>query len=214
VRSSAPFLIGLTGAPGVGKSTVAQILASKGAALISGDELGRRALRRFPELKMALRRRYGDSIFTASGALKRRALGRIVFSRKREVAWLNRLMFPKIYQLLRQDIERLSRGHSVVVVDAAMIFEWGIEKDFDTLWVVTVPQKLSEHRMAQTGRLSAEEIRERLEFQIPPHEKARRANLVICNDAGKGLLKKTVQRIWKNDVLPALQKKAKGEKTL
>jgi dephospho-CoA kinase len=210
VKSSAPLLIGLTGAPGVGKSTVAQILASKGAAVISGDELGRRVLRRFPELKEALHRRYGNSIFTTSGVLKRRALGRIVFSRKREVTWLNRLMFPGIYQLLQQDIERLSRRHSVVVVDAAMIFEWGIEKDFDTLWVVTAPKGLSERHMAPTGRLSAEEIRERLEFQIPPHEKARRANLVICNNAGKGLLKETVHRIWKNEVLPALLKKAKG----
>jgi dephospho-CoA kinase len=209
MRESKPLLIGLTGGPGVGKSTVAEILASKGAAVISGDEIGRRVLRRFPELREALRR-YGDTVFMASGALKRRELGRIVFNRKREVAWLNRLMFPKIYQLLRDDIERLSRRHSVVVVDAAMIFEWGIEKDFDMLWVVTTPQELAERRMAHTGRLSTVEIRQRLRFQIPSHEKARRAHLVICNNSDKRFLRRMVHRIWKIEVAPRLQRKMKG----
>ncbi|MFH1010253.1 MAG: dephospho-CoA kinase [bacterium] len=210
MRESEPLLIGLTGGPGAGKSTVAQILASKGAAVISGDELGRRALRRFPELKEALRRRYGDSLFTARGVLKRRALGQIVFRDKREVAWLNHRMFPKIYELLREDIKRLGRTHSIIVVDAAMIFEWGIEKDFDLVWVVIAPQELAERRMVRTDRLSSEEIRQRLRFQIPPHEKARRAQSVIRNSGSRRELRRIVERAWTANVLPRLAQKTRG----
>jgi dephospho-CoA kinase len=206
-----PVLIGLTGAPGTGKSTVAEMLARRGAAaVVVGDELGRRALRRFPELKDKLRRRYGDAIFTSRGALKRRALGRIVFTRKGEAAWLNRLMFPKIYELLRGDIKRLSKTHRVIVVDAAMIYEWGIEKDFDLIWVVTAPLEMAEARMASGGRLSADEVRMRLAAQVSPREKARRANRVIANNGSKRQLREAVDRAWKSQVQPRLFRKTGG----
>jgi len=210
VRKTKPFLIGLTGGPGVGKSTVAEILVSKGAAVISGDELGRRVLRRFPDTKEALRRHYGDVLFTARGLLKRKALGRIVFADEREVAWLNKRMFPRIYQLLREDIERLAGRYLVIVVDAAMIFEWGIDKDFDIIWVVISSQKLAEYRMKRNGRLSPEEIRQRLRFQIPPYEKARRAHTVLRNDGNRRDLQRMVERAWAADVLPRLARQTRG----
>lgn len=204
------MLIGLTGGPGVGKSTVAEMLAAKGAAVICGDELGRRAVRSFPELKETLRRRYGEAVFTSRAALKRRALGRIVFTRKGEAAWLNRLMFPKIYELLKRDIKRLSKTHRVIVVDAAMIYEWGIEKNFDLMWVVAAPSEVAEARMARDGRLSADEIRMRLAAQVSPKEKARRAQLVIPNGESRRELREAVNRAWKSRVQPRLSGKTGG----
>ena len=162
------FLIGLTGSPGTGKSAVAELLAAKGAAVICGDELGRRVLREFPEVKDALRASYGDEIFTARGALKRRALGRIVFTRNGEAARLNALIFPKIYELLQRDIRKLCRNHRVLVFDAAMIFEWGIEKEFDLIWVITAPEELAQARLGSSGRLSPNDIRMRIQAQLSP----------------------------------------------
>jgi len=210
LKTTNPLLIGLTGAPGTGKSTVAEMLARKGAAVIVGDELGRRVLRRFPELKEKLRRRYGDAIFTSRGSLKRRALGRIVFTRRGEAAWLNRLMFPKIYELLQRDIKRLRKTHRVIVVDAAMIYEWAIEKDFDLIWVVTAPLEMAEARMALGGRLSADEIRMRLAAQVSPKEKARRAHRVIANNGTKRQLREAVHRAWKSQVQPRLLEQTGG----
>ncbi len=198
------FLIGLTGSPGTGKSTVAELLAAKGAAVISGDELGRRVLREFPELKDALRARYGDEIFTARGALKRRALGRIVFTRNGEAAWLNALMFPKIYELLQRDIRKFCRKHRVLVFDAAMIFEWGIEKEFDSIWVVTAPEELANVRLRNSGRLSPNEIRMRMQAQLSPEEKARRADVVLPNIGNRKQLQQSVNRIWKSEGLSRL----------
>jgi dephospho-CoA kinase len=207
VKRKSPFLIGLTGGPGAGKSTVAELLKAKGAGVICGDELGRRVLRRFPEIREALRHRYGDAIFTASGRLRRRDLGRFVFAQKGEAAWLNALMFPKIHELLQQDIRRLSRDHSVIVIDAAMILEWGIESEFDRIWVVVVSRKIAEARMAGSGRLSPEEVRSRLQAQIPPEEKARRAHRIIRNNGKKRELREAIAQIWKNEVIPRLAQK-------
>ncbi len=195
------FLIGLTGAPGAGKSTVAELLAAKGAAVISGDELGRRVLRVFPELKDALRERYGDEIFTARGMLKRRALGKIVFTRNGEAPWLNSLMFPKIHELLQRDIRRLCRKHHVIIFDAAMIFEWRIENEFDSIWVVTAPEKLVQARFASSGRLSPNEIRMRMQAQLSPEEKARRADIVFHNTGNRQQLQQSVNRVWKSEDL-------------
>ena len=198
------YLIGLTGSPGTGKSAVAELLAAKGAAVISGDELGRRVLRVFPELKDALRARYGYEIFTARGALKRRALGRIVFTQEGEAAWLNALMFPKIYELLQRDIQKHCKNHRVIVFDAAMIFEWGIEKEFDSIWVVTAPEELANVRLGSSGRLSPNEIRMRMQAQLSPEEKTRRADVVLPNTGNRKLLQQSVNRIWKSEGLSRL----------
>ena len=207
MKTESPLLIGLTGGPGAGKSTVAEFLRAKGAGVICGDELGRRALRRFPEIKEALRHRYGDAIFTASGRLRRRALGQLVFTQRGEAAWLNALMYPKIYELLRLDIHRLSRTHSTIVVDAAMIFEWGIEAEFDLIWVVTAPREIAEARMVRSGRLSSEEVRMRLHAQVPPEEKVRRTHLVIRNSGSKKELREAVYRAWRSKIVPRLTQK-------
>lgn len=204
VKTHRSLLIGLTGGPGAGKSAVAELLAAKGAAIICGDELGRRALSCFPEIHKAIRERFGEGLFTVDGELKRREFGRIVFTRDGEPQWLNSLMFPKIYELLQSDIQRYRHAYGVIVVDAAMIFEWGIEKEFDSIWVVIAPRELAENRMTRSGRLTVEEIRMRLAVQIPPEEKARRAHVVISNSGNRKQLQQVVNCVWKSEVSPWL----------
>ena len=113
-------------------------------------------------------------------------------------------MFPKIYELLQQDIRKLSRKHRVLVFDAAMIFEWGIEREFDSIWVVTTPEELAEARLGSSGRLSSNEIRMRMQAQLSPEEKARRADVVLPNTGNRKQLRQSVNRIWKSEVLPRL----------
>jgi dephospho-CoA kinase len=83
-----------------------------------------------------------------------------------------------------------------VVVDAALIFEWGIEKWFDFILVVTSNRINRIKRMTKSG-LTRKEAEERIRSQIPQREKARRADFIIVNDDSKKALRSKVFSLLK-----------------
>ncbi|HEY3294567.1 MAG TPA: dephospho-CoA kinase [bacterium] len=201
----APFLIGLTGGIGSGKSTVASQLQSLGAEVVSGDELGRQALETTPALLAEIRVRFGDDVFDQDGTLRRRMLGDKVFANPEHAHWLTHRTFPIIHRLWREAVARSAAD--VVVLDAALIFEWDIAEEFDLLLIVLADRNLVAHRMQAGGRLSAPEIEARLALQIPPQDKARRADVVLVNDGSLDEFLEKVREFWTKRVLPELEQR-------
>jgi dephospho-CoA kinase len=200
-----PFRIGLTGGIGSGKSTVAGELALLGTEIVSGDELGRQTLEQSPELLKKIRDRFGDGVFDSQGVLIRRALGKRVFADRVDVQWLTDATFAGIHSRWLAAVEHTASA--VIVFDAALIFEWGIEKDFDLLLVVTAPAEKVQTRLEASGRLSAAEAQSRLAGQIPPESKAAAADVVLHNDGSLDTLRTQVQQIWKNTIEPELSRR-------
>ena len=119
------ILVGLTGGIGAGKSEVAALLEQKGAAVISADRIGKDALENHPELLQRVRDTFGNKFFDDSGKLLRRKLGDLIFSDSRKKKMLDDIVFPQLYMDMKQQVEALSGKYNVIVVDAALIFEWG-----------------------------------------------------------------------------------------
>jgi dephospho-CoA kinase len=201
------FLIGLTGGIGTGKSTVADELRQLGAEVVSGDELGRQVLEATPELQTAIRQKFGESVFTSEGLIDRRALGKRVFADPAEVQWLTQATFPGIYERWQTAFRRSAR--SVAVFDAALIFEWGIEKDFDLLLVVTAPLSDVQKRLSLSGRLTEDEARARLSGQLSVDDKAARAHAVLTNDGSIDELRAKVCAFWKTTIETELMRRNK-----
>jgi dephospho-CoA kinase len=199
---SAPFLIGLTGGIGSGKSTVAAELAELGAEIVSGDELGRRALEGSPDFLAQIRSRFGNDVFDSDGKLVRRKLGDKVFGDAEKVLWLTRASFPGIHAFWLEAVERSQR--EVVVFDAALIFEWGIEKEFDLLVVVQSALEDVVSRSLEAARLSRREVEARLTSQIPPATKAERADVVLVNDGSLDEFRQKIREFWATRVVPEL----------
>ena len=197
-----PVLIGLTGAIGTGKSSVAAALADHGAEVVSGDELGKLALEGSPESLRLVRERFGDEVFSPQGALLRRELGARVFSSPGHVKWLTELTFPRIHELWLLAVEATTS--EVIVLDAALIVEWGIEAEFDYLVVVTAPSHLTRERLVRSGRLSATEIASRQDMQFDPSAKAAFADWVIVNDGSPEALRRQVDKFWTEVVIREL----------
>lgn len=201
----ARLLVGLTGGVGVGKSTAARVLAELGAQVVSGDELGRRVLEGSPELLADVRARFGDDVFEADGTLRRRALGERVFAGREHARWLTERTFAGIHRLWRETAARAER--EVVVFDAALIFEWGIESEFDLLLSITASRDHIQRRLHREARLTPAEIESRLAAQIPPADKARQAHVEITNDGTIEELEDAIREIWRTRIVPELQKR-------
>lgn len=192
------ILIGLTGVPGAGKSLAAEYLRRKGAVIISGDDTGREVLEIYPESLKSLVKAFGKGILNPDGSLDRKSLGRIVFADSRELKKLNAIVHPYLLKLLKSKIDKYKKSMSrrPLVVDAALIFEWGIESWFDHILVVTANRANRIKRLIGSG-LSGREAENRIGSQMPQSKKAAKADFVIENNGTKIALRNKVYSLLK-----------------
>jgi dephospho-CoA kinase len=192
-------LVGITGGIGSGKSTLARLLAQHGAALVDADRLGHRVLE-IPQVIAELVGAFGDQIADASGRIHRRELGRLAFADPAAAARLNRIVRPHLEALLWQEVGRAlgAAADALVVVDAALLYEWGVAGRFDLVIAVDAPLPLRRRRAADRQGLSEEEVELRMARQMPAREKAARADLVVQNNGTLAELAQRAEEVWQH----------------
>jgi dephospho-CoA kinase len=173
------MLVGITGKMGSGKSTVAGLFHDWGARVISADEIGWLVLE-MPEVKRALLDEFGSEILNSRGNVDRKALGRKAFSSRERLEALNGIVHPRLLSLLKKKMQSAREDGRLVVVDAALIPEWGIEDWFDRVIVVVCPEALKVERLIRLG-MDRAEAEERLRMQMPDAERAEVGDHVIEN---------------------------------
>ena len=166
-----PLAVALTGGIAAGKSEALLAFARHGAATISSDALVHELYREDPELQDALRGRWGDAVF-ADGEVDRAAIGRIVFSDRDELAWLEAELHPRVRAATADWLARQTA--EVAVAEIPLLFETGGESRFDKVVVVTAPENV---RTERRGDVANREAR-----LVPEDEKVRRADFAYVND--------------------------------
>lgn len=182
------------GQTGAGKTTVGRILKKLGAQLINADELGWQLLHPSTPEYRAIVERFGTEILTREGAIDRRRLGSLIFSNPERRKWLNRIVHPGLLARLRQAILQAQEG--LVLVDAALIFDWGLESELDGVIVVTSREELKLQRLIAQG-LSQLEAQDRLKSQLPEEEMVKKADYIIENNGSLEELKEHCQKLFK-----------------
>ena len=166
-----PLAVALTGGIAAGKSEALDAFARHGAATISTDDVVHRLYREDEGLQVALRERWGESVFR-DGDVDRAAIGRIVFADRAELDWLESELHPRVRGAT--DDWLTAQTADVAVAEIPLLFETGGEKRFDRVVVVTAP---SEVREARRGAVAEREDR-----LVPEEEKVRRADFWCVND--------------------------------
>ena len=161
------FLLGLVGRAGSGKSTVARALARLGAVVIDADRIGHEVTDRDPEVRAALASEYGPDVYRSDGSLDRSRVAARVFSDPEARARLDRLTHPRILTRIRERLEglRAEGFRGVVVIDAALMLEWGLERELDKVLAVTAPEPVQIERLGRARGWSEAEARARLAAQ-------------------------------------------------
>lgn len=189
------YTVGLTGQIACGKSSVARELQSLGAVVINADELGREVVERDPMVLRKLKRAFGEDIVGTGGKLDRRRLGARAFASDETVKNLNRIVHPALLALLRKRIakHRASKKVKLLIVDAALIYDWKFERELDVVIVVdsTRPNQLARLEKQGIGR---PEALQRMQRQIPKYRLRRMADAVIHNN---GTPEQLVQKVWR-----------------
>jgi dephospho-CoA kinase len=197
--------IALTGGIATGKSEVAKILRKYGAAVISADQIGKEVMEANPELLSWIRTTFGEEYLLPSGELDRKKFGNLVFSQPDKKKLLDEKIFPLIHKKIDEMVEAISQDYYVVVVDAALIFEWGIEREFDLILTVTAPTTVVYERLHLRDGFENEQVKNRIASQLPSEEKIQRSHWVLNNDGSIQDLKNQVYRFWQVKVEPFIE---------
>lgn len=174
-----PVAVAVTGGIGAGKSEILRAFARHGAAVISSDEIVHRLLREDNEVRRQIRERFGDDVVGPDGQIDRRAVGRIVFSNREALAWLEALLHPRVveaYMGWREELAELPDRPAVCATEVPLLYETGGEARFDAVVAVTAAPSVRASRRIVPD-LTLREAR-----LIPDAEKLRRADFAYDNN--------------------------------
>lgn len=175
--------VGLTGNVASGKTTVADRWRQAGVTVVDADQLGHAVLAEDAEAREALVAEFGRLILGPDQKIDRAALGEAAFAEPGRVAKLNAIVHPPLLERLDRALEEAREaGADLAVVDAALVFEFGLGAVLDLLVLVTAPAGIREERLRQGRGMDAEHFRRIMETQMPDEEKAAACDYVIVND--------------------------------
>jgi len=190
-------VIGLTGGIGSGKSTVSQFLAELGAVIINADKVGHEAFKPDTEIWREIVSAFGRQILTSNGDIDHKKLGEIVFGNPDSLARLNQIMHPRMYDMVKAQLEEYRRqGVGVVVLEAPLLLEAGWTPLVDEVWVTVAPKSTMLKRLQERTRMTEQESLARIRTQMSDEERVKHADVVINTDCSLDELKARVSSLW------------------
>jgi len=195
--ATTPYVIGLTGNIGTGKSTVLSYLATKGVAIIDADKLAHTAMkpdgpayRPVVEVFSTL----GD-IVAEDGQINRKALGEIVFANPDALRQLESIVLPAVFELTKQCIAEASADF--IILEAIKLLDGGkVVELCSEIWVVTATAELQIKRLQENRNMNIDSIQQRMDAQSSQAEKMKCADRIIRNDGSLFELHKQLDQVW------------------
>lgn len=181
----APVLrLGLTGGIGSGKSTVAQALVARGAALVDADAISRQLTAPGGGAIQALSRQFGPQIITPDGAMERDQMRRLAFGNPDVKAQLEAIIHPLVSlqaaQLSRRAVEA---GHRCIVFDIPLLVESGRwRQQLDRVLVVDCTEETQVQRVMARNALSRAMVEKIIAGQASRARRLAAADACICNE--------------------------------
>jgi dephospho-CoA kinase len=196
-------LIGLTGGIATGKSTVAAMLAHRGALIVDADALAHEVLLPGAPAFEEVVARFGADVLDEAGALDRAALGAVVFADPALRAELERITHPRINALMQERVvEALDSAAPLVVADIPLLFERQRDAAFEGTMLVYAPAATQLQRLRDRDGLDDLSAQRRLVAQLPIDDKRGRATWVIDNGGNRESTVAQVDSWWREVVAP------------
>ncbi|MFC2013745.1 dephospho-CoA kinase [Chloroflexota bacterium] len=191
-------VIGLTGGIGSGKSTVAEFMAEQGVVVIDADKVGHEAFKPNIQLWREVVAVFGRQILTPTGDIDRKKLGEVVFDNPDSLVQLNQIMHPRMYDMVKAQIDEFRRqGVKLVVLEAPLLLEAGWTSLVDEVWVIVASESTVIRRLQNKVGLTQQQSLARIRSQLSSEERVKQANVVIDTDCSLDELKAKVRELWR-----------------
>ncbi|GEO00142.1 dephospho-CoA kinase [Novosphingobium sediminis] len=173
---SRPFILGLTGSIGMGKSAVAMMLRELGVPVFDADATVHRLQGPGGTLLPAIEAAFPGT--TGPHGVDRPDLGAQVFGNPEALARLEAIVHPAVADE-RATFMLEHAGEAIVVFDIPLLYEKGHGAGLDAVAVVSAPAEMQRNRVLARPGMTPEKFAQILALQVPDAEKRARADHVI-----------------------------------
>lgn len=175
-------IIGLTGGIGTGKSTVSAYLAQKGCKIIDADLISHQMTEAGSPCLAEIKDAFGEDVFLRDGNLDRKKVGRLVFADAKKKETLEQIITRRVIEkTLRILQDCRAQQEDLVVLDAPLLFECGMQRYTDETWLVVCRTETRLRRIAARDGLAEEDIQKRIANQMSTEQKEKLADYIIDN---------------------------------
>jgi len=190
-------VLGLVGGIGAGKTSVARILKTLGAAVIDSDRLAHEEFRD-PEVVATLVRWWGGGIRSADGTIDRKAVAEVVFRSPEEIERLEGLLYPRLAARREALIARYEADPAVraIVLDAPKLYEAGVDRLCHAVVFVDAERELRLQRVAAARGWTEVELVLRENNLEPLDKKKAIADYTVVNHSSIAELRREIERVF------------------
>lgn len=191
--ASKPWILGLTGGIGSGKSAAAQCFVDLGVHLVDADHAARWVVEPGRPALAQIAEHFGPSVLQTDGTLNRSALRELIFKDPQQRVWLESLLHPLIREEIRQYLARAESAYAILV--SPLLLETSQHQMVQRVLVIDVPESVQIERTVLRDKTNEEQVRAILKAQASREERLSRADDVIVNDRDPAWLKSEVERL-------------------
>jgi dephospho-CoA kinase len=187
------YKVGITGGIGSGKSTICKLFELLEVPVYYADARAKLLMWQDKSLKLEIKNVFGNEVYHSNGRINRALLANKIFSNTELLKTINNLVHPVVQKDTEAWLNSLAT-HDLpyALKEAAIMIESGSHLHLDALIVVTCPLAIRIKRVLNRDRSKAEEIKRRINSQMPDEERLKYANYIINNDGTESI----VNQVW------------------
>jgi len=178
VSDKRPFLIGLTGSIGMGKSTTAKLFENEGVPIWDADAAVHRLYMPGGLAVLPMAQAFPESL--VDGGISRAVLKEIIADNPDALHRIEQIVHPLVAKDRAAFVA--AADTDIVVLDIPLLFETGAAESFDLVVVVSAPAEVQRRRVLDRPGMSAADFERILSRQVPDAEKRAKADVVITTD--------------------------------
>jgi dephospho-CoA kinase len=191
-----PFILGVTGGIGSGKSAATDHFFSLGIHIVDADVIAHELVARGSPLLLTIKEHFGDDILLGSDELNNAELNRvklreIVFNNPQEKKWLENLLHPLIRKKIRAELAAANSHYAIL--SAPLLFENNLQLEVDRVLVIDCDESLQHERASLRDNSDREMIKKIMQQQLDRNTRLARADDVIENMGSLADLKQSVE---------------------
>jgi len=188
-----PWILGLTGGIGSGKSAAAQHFIDLGIHVVDADHAARWVVEPGRPALAKLAEHFGPGVLQADGTLDRAALRKLIFEVPEQRRWLEALLHPLIAEEIAHHLAQAKSPYAILV--SPLLIESGQYSMTQRILVIDVPQSLQIQRTLQRDGISEQQVQAILKAQSSREDRLNHADDVLVNDRDLAWLHSEVERL-------------------